>query len=231
MPKWTKVIYMVLSVRIVTCMGLSLLYLALNWNSGPAPMILQDAAMCMAGLVGSGATFIFPIYRKRASALLKTINDINLSVLKQSYNALENRRNSNRLFLTMSILSIVFEVSVFMNFVLFAWEFAHSGTPKFNSFLHLPKPYSVVAYVDELSFLFTGFWMMSFCTFYLLMYIEFILRISFHFRVSAEEMRQLRSGNEINEKGELQKLKSLIKDLNLLYWLVDFLGIREFSGC
>lgn len=214
--KWTKVVYMLLSVRIVQCMGLSLLYLALHWDSEPLPTVLQNSAMCLAGLVGSGATYIFPIYRKRTSALLATINENNRKILKQ--NSLETRRASNRLFIMLFILSIILEVSVLINFVLFAWEFAKSGIPKFNSFLHIPEAYSVMAYVDQMSFLCTGFWMMSLCTFYLLMYIEFILRISFHFRVLAQDMRQLRSAVDANEEEQLHKLKVLIKDLNVLYW-------------
>lgn len=181
-------------------------------------MVLGDVAICLAGIVGSFAAFIFPFYRKRTTKLLRTINEINRDVLKRNHNALENRRASNRLFKIISILFGVLQGSGTMTVVLFAWEFANTGLPQFNSFLYQPTPYSVVAFVDEILFLIPALWMESFITLYFSMYIEFILRISFHFRVLAEDMRNLRRGVESAEDKELQKLKALIKDLNFYYW-------------
>lgn len=202
---------------------MALLFLALHPDSKPAAAVLQDVAVCLAAIVGSSGTIIFPFFRKRSSALLATINRINLGVLNRTHNALENRRTSNRLFIAIPILCAVLEAASFTIFLLFAWEFAYSGLPQYNSFLHQPKPFSVVAFVDEILFLITGFWMMSSVTFFLCMYFEFVLRISFYFRVTAEEMRQLRRRVRVDSNGEgeneeLQKLKLLVKDLNLLYW-------------
>lgn len=105
-----------------------------------------------------------------------------------------------------------------MTVVLYAWQFAHSGLPHFNSFFYQPTPFSLMAFVDEILFWIPALWVISLITLYLSMYIEFILRISFYFRVMAEDMRKLRSGVDIDEGMELQKLKTLIKDLNFYHW-------------
>lgn len=209
---------MFLFLRVTTSMLLGLVFLGMHRRSKPVPMLLQDVATCISALVGSSAAPIFQCYRERTSNLLRTINEINMDILKREHNALENRRSSNRLFLAMKIMCTVIEVSGSMAFIMFAWEFVKSGLPQFNRFLYQPEPYSVIAYVDEILFLCSGFWMMSLCTFCTSMYMEFILRISFYLRVTGEEMRQLRKGVDFDEEKEQLKLKSLIKDLNLLHW-------------
>lgn len=199
-------------------MILSLWFIGMHWESKPIEKTLEDAAIALAAIVGSCGTIIFPYNRKRTSHLLRTINEVNVDILQRGHNALNNRRTSNRLFMAITILSAALQVSGIMSYNLFAWEFANSWVPKFNSFLFQPEPYSIMAFVDETLFLMTGFWMMSLPNSYSSMYIDFILRISFHFHVTAEEMRQLRRGLDFDEENEHHKLKSLIKDSNLLYW-------------
>lgn len=213
--KWIKVVYILLTIRATSCMILSLWYLAMHSENKPIAIILQDVAICLAGLVASFGAIIFPLYRNRTSTLLRTINEINLDILPRTQ---ENRNNSNRLFLGLFILCGVGLVSGSMSFLIFGWQFAKSGLPNFNSFLYQPTPYSVMAFVDEILFLVIAIWISSLCTFYYTMYIEFILRISFYFRVTAGEMRQLRRGENFEEDKEMEKLKFLIKDLNLVYW-------------
>lgn len=105
-----------------------------------------------------------------------------------------------------------------MGLFMYAWEFAHTGIPTFYNFLYQPTPYSLTAIVDEILLLGVGFWVQSLTVLYLSTYFEFILRISFYFRITAKEMRQLRTGSNVDEDEEQRKLKSLIKDLNLVYW-------------
>lgn len=209
---------MVLSIRMTTCMAFSLLYLALHWDSKPFSQVSQDVAVCIAGLFTSSASFLFRYYRIRTSALLRTINEINRNIQKRDHNDLENRRVSNRMFLGLSIYCIIFQILGTMACLMFGLEFAYTGLPQFNSFLYQPTPYSVMAFVDVIAFLCPCCWTMTLCTLYLTMYIEFNLKISFYFRVTAEEMRQLRRAVNFNEEEELNKLKSLIKDLNLFHW-------------
>lgn len=209
--------YIILTIRLVAGMVLSLFYLSMHWaDSKPVSMMLEDAALSMAGFVGGVAAIIFPFYRNRTSVLLTTINEINLNILKRDQQ--ENRRPSNRLFLVLFLLCTLFEVFGMMAYVIFIWDFAKSGLPRFNNLLYQPHPYSVMACLDEMSFWIVGVWVTHLANFYPCMYIDFILRISFHFRVTANEIRQLRSGVKVDEDVELEKLKSLIKDLSLLYW-------------
>lgn len=105
-----------------------------------------------------------------------------------------------------------------ISFLLFLCEFHNTGLPKVNSLVYPPTQFSGLSFFDEITYVGSGFWMMSMCSFFLCIYIEFILRISFHFRVLSEDMRQLRRGVDFDEDEELQKLKSFIKELNLLYW-------------
>lgn len=183
----------------------------------PLPIVLQDVAVGLAATVGGFGTILFTFYRKRTTNLLTTVNEMNLNILQRSHNAMENRCISNQLFTIMPILWVAFVFSAIIIFSLFGWEFTQSGQPNYNSFFFVPKPFSVIAYVDQMFFLCSGLWMMVSVSSYLSMHIEFILRISFHFRVLAEEMRQLRKEGNCDEEMELQKLKSLIKDLNLLH--------------
>lgn len=210
--------YWLLNIRLLTCMILALVFLIMHWDSKPIPMLLQDGAICAAEIVGCYGSFVFVYFRKRTSKLLRTINGTNRTLLQRTHNALEKRQSSNRLFIAMTILCTIIQVSGTMTFVVFAWEFARSGLPQFNSFLYQPTPYSVMSYVDATTFLCSGVWMMTLYSFYLSMKIELILRISFHFRILAEDMRQLRRGVNFEEEVELQKLKSFLKELNLLHW-------------
>lgn len=211
-------------------MTFSLLYLALYMDSRPLPMVLQDVALIIAGFVGCAGSVIFPITRKRTSALLRTVNEMNLDILNRTHNALENCRVSNRLFIAISTLCTLLEAAGTMAYIMFALEFVNSGLPQFNSFFHQPAPYSFMAFFDFILFWIPGIWIIYLNTYYLCMYIEFIVRISFHFHVLAGEMRQLRKGEgalKIDEEEELQKFKSLIKDSNLLYWYwMTFLGVK-----
>lgn len=217
-PKWAKVFYIFLSVRTTIFLMLALCYIGLHWGDKSVPMALQDAATCVMGFVGSLVAYIFPYYRGRISRLIRTINEINLNTLKRNHNAQENRRTSNRLFVRLAVVCAVFQSMGIMAYVMFAVAFIKTGKPTFNTVLYQPAPGSVMEIVEQIQFLVRGVWMMSLTTCYFSLYIEFILRISFNFRVLAEEMRQLRRGVDFNEEEKLQKLKSLIKDLNLLYW-------------
>lgn len=200
-------------------MSISLVYLGMHWETKPLSLLLNDIVINMTGLVGSTACFVFPYNRKRTSNLLRTVNEINRDILMRKHNALQNQRTSNRLILGLSLWCTVFEILACTAAILtHTVEFALTGLPSFNSFFYQPLPYSLVALVDEISIVFVCVWALSLNTLYLSMYFEFILRISFYFRVTAEEMRQLRKGDNFDEDEELRKLKSLIKDLNLLYW-------------
>lgn len=207
-----------LSIRVTSCMILALVYMLLHWDSKPIHLALQDVAICLAGIVGSCASLLFAYYRKRTSKLMIIINEISVAFLKRNDNVLENRRASNKVFISMCVFCGVLQMMASMTFVMFAWEFAKSGLPNFNSFFYQPTPYSFMAYFDGILFLVPGVWVTHVVTFYSSMYIEFILRISLHFRVLADDMRKLRRGVDTDEEEELQKLKSLIKDLNFYYW-------------
>lgn len=210
--------HVLLGIRMMTCMAFSIVYVALHSDSKPIPMVLLHVAICLAGIVGSCGSFIFAHFRKRTSVLLRTINEINVVFLNRKDNALENRRASNRIFMDIFILCSVFQLSAIMTYALFTWEFVKSGVPNFNSFFYQPTPYSCMAFLDEILFMVAGAWTISLVSFYLSMYIEFILRISLHIRVLAGDMRQLRKEVDFNEEEELKKLKFLVKNLNFYYW-------------
>lgn len=217
-PKWAKVLYGSLSLWMTTSMILQLTYLGLHRDIVPVPMLLQNVAILISRGVGCFGTMLYPYNRKRTSKLLKTINDINQDILKRSHNALQNRQTSNRMFIALTIISIFLEAMALSTLFMFGWEFTITGLPQFNSFFYQPEPYSVIACLEEVLLLLPCTWLLSVVTSYLCMYIDFILRISFYFRVTAEEMRQLRNGVGVDETNELQKLKSLIGDLNLFNW-------------
>lgn len=127
----------------------------------------------------------------------------NLDILKWTPNAQQNRRTSNRLFLALFLMCSISELLTMISFLLFLCEFHNTGLPKVNSLVYPPTPFSGRSFFDEITYV--G-WMMSMCSFFLCIYIEFILRISFHFRVLSEDMRQLRRGVDFDEDEELQKL-------------------------
>lgn len=184
----------------------------------PIAILLQDVALCLAGLVACFGFVLFPYNRQRTSALLKAVNEMNGEILRRHQNAISNLRFSNRLHQLFPIVCLILQVTGLLVCPKFCIEFVKTGVPYFTDGV-LYEPFSVWAYISQFLQVLTIARSCSLVTFYMLMYIEVLLRISFHFRVTAEEMRQLRNSLSLfDEEEELSRLKKLVQDANFLYW-------------
>lgn len=188
-------------------------------ESAPMKVLLQDVAYCLAGMAGVSCYFLSSYKRERTSILLKVVNDINRETLKRNHNASNNLRFSNRLFLILPILTFMLEVTGLLVCPQFVIGFAKTGVPYFKDGFSY-KPFSIWAYTAQFMQLFVITRSISLGTGYFAIHIEILLRISFYFRVTAEEIRQLRRGSSFDEELELSRFKRLIKDANSLYWWV-----------
>lgn len=217
-PTWKKLLYFIFRSHEIIFLCSHLLYCARHPQSKPVPIMLQHIGFCVTRSTVCIAAFSFPYNRQRTSNLLKAVNDMNRDILsRQNENSRKNLRYSNRLFQKLSIVGVVYLLWGVMFFPLFFVEFARTGLPYLRSdFYHL-VPFSVLAYTINVYQICTDFWLIYLILTLTAMYFELLFRIAFHFRVTAQEMRQLRKGVDFNEEVEFSKLKKLINDSNSLY--------------
>lgn len=180
--------------------------------------MLQDIGVCLTGLTGCCGTFVFASNRKRISKMLNSVNDMNQDILeRRGPNWLENRRQSNRLFLGITIFVVIYLLLSILQIPVFFVEFAKTGVPYLQNDLFQFKPFSIFAYAITLLQTLSMVLMIYTVNTMLPILLEVLLRIAFYFRVTAGELRLLRGGASFDEQVEFLKLKKLIKDVNLFH--------------
>lgn len=217
-PTCKKILYFIFRLHEILSICCHLVYCARHPQSKPVAIMVQDIGHCLTELAACSSAFLFPYNRKRTSNLLKAVNDMNRDILRrQNKNSRKNRRYSNRLFQRLSLIGVVYLISGVMFSPLFFVEFAKTGLPYLRSdFYHL-VPFSVLAHTINVFQICTDFWLVYLVLTLTAIYCELLLRIAFHFRVTAQELRQLRKGVNFDEEVEFSKLKKLINDVNLLH--------------
>lgn len=216
-PSWIKLLYILCATYKIVFLTNTVVYLGGHTASIPVKVLLNDTALCLSGLFGFCMYLLSSYKRQRTSILLKVINDINRDILERNHNANHNLRLSNRLFLILAIFSVLLGVTGLLVCPQFVIAFAKTGVPYFRDGIAY-EPFSIWAYTSQFMQLFVITRTMSLCTGYFAIHMEILLRISFYFRVTAEEIKQLRRGSSFDEGEELMKLKRLIKDANSYYW-------------
>lgn len=217
-PKWAKRINWFFSFYNFFMLSFHLMHCLTNRAEKSILNNLQNVIFCVAGIVGCYAMLLFVLHRRRSTNLLKLINEMNKNVLRRSHNLIENRRYSNRIFTRLPFMCVFGGIFTVLFCLILSLEFERTGQVLFQNFFYQPRPHSIMARVTHYTQILAICFISSAITTYFTMVIEMLLRVSFHFRVTAEEMRQLRKGEEFDESAEMDKLKSLIKDMNFLHW-------------
>lgn len=113
------------------------------------------------------------------------------------------------------VLIELFGLLIMMVFII---EFCYEGEVHFNIVFFDVQPFSIEAYIYLAYQSLLMLWMTSIWVIYTLVILELLLRVSFYFRVIADQIRELRGNESSLESKEMKKLCSLVDDFELLKW-------------
>lgn len=209
---WTY--FMLISYHWWYC-SCGLIYFIWNIQNEDLLSVYKNIALCVSGLsAGIFATDVF-YNRRDYFTLLAAVNEHSQRVLKH-YNSVKLQKESDVLFFGLSTFWVFGMVTGLFVIPLFVVEFIQTGDAYFKNIFYEFTPYSLGAWVTFLIQIITILWIIVGCTTLIFVTVELFLRISFFFRIIADDISNLRWGAIVNEGDELWKLKKLWEEYSFL---------------
>lgn len=200
-------------------------YPFLNWNDHYLANFINNVSYAFLAFFGTLSACSIHIYQKDMINLVKEINDKNKAMLQKATN--EIRLQSNSIYKRLFWVWILAIVLTLLFTQVFIFEFIETGEAHYRNYFYHFTPFSLGAFFEYILNAIIIAWMGFLASGWLVMVCEILLRVTLFFKITVNEINQLRNEDKFDETDEVKVLRQLFSNYSLLRRFVYFESVQK----